>query len=212
MLLLFFFIYFCLLWQLLRFGLALFILCLTYDAYAKGVARSFCNKLNLYFDTKRHPTHTHTHKHTHTPGDTIKHTLAIACCCCCTIVCLAGVRLFAFVNATTQLISTRRVAHRAHKGAAATALTHVHIFVAVIPHTCIHARTHALTHGRRGTHWLQCSLVVVAVRKEVGGRAVTTQKSNSNSRSLALFGRAVSSHSSLSSFPFNIQITLFFFI
>lgn len=167
MLLLFFFIYFCLLWQLLRFGLALFILCLTYDAYAKGVARSFCNKLNLYFDTKRHTTHTHTHKHTHTPGDTIKHTLAIACCCCCTIVCLAGVRLFAFVNATTQLISTRRVAHRAHKGAAATAFTHVHTYICCCNPTHLHTRTHARTHSRtdEGGH-TGCSALLLLLLSE----------------------------------------------
>lgn len=200
------FFYFCLLWQLLRFGLALFILCLTYDAYAKGwwgVPKSFCNKLNLYFDTKRHTTHTHT------PGDTIKHTLAIACCCCCTIVCLAGLRLFAFVNATTQLISTRRVAHRADKGAAL--LQNLHTYICCCNPTHSHTRTLARTHARtKGDtlQWLHCCSLV-AVRKEVGGRAVTTQKSNSNSRSRSrsLWARSVFPllslfNSACMSFPF----------
>lgn len=100
---------------------------------------------------------------------------------------LAGLLLFAFVNATTQLISTRRrFAHRAHRGVASTAFTHV--FVAVIPHTCTHARTYThahartLTHGRRNeqmrgghTGCTALLLLQLLLAKEVGGRAVTTK-------------------------------------
>lgn len=120
--------------------------------------------------------------------------------------------LFAFVNATTQLISTRRVAHGADKGAGA-AFTHV--FVAVIPHTRTHARTHERIQHGRSLHYFV--VVVALVSKEVGGGAVTTIPTR-HSRALLL---ALALALSCSVFPVyfmsfpsdnnNIQITLFLY-
>lgn len=117
--------------------------------------------------------------------------------------------MFAFVNATTQLISTRRVAHRADKGAAL--LQNLHTYICCCNPTHSHTRTLARTHARtKGDtlQWLHCCSLV-AGRKEVGGRAVTTQKSNSNSRSRSrsLWARSVFPllslfNSACMSFPF----------